>query len=110
MPYVIEHAARVREPSEYRERTFRRDPLTTTITVMVTRGGKKVPRKKQVPIGITLVEGKLKGGGTSMVVQAYRFDKTMWTPAQAKAWLKKEGIIFIRFDVAKKQYAKAKKK
>jgi hypothetical protein len=50
--------------------------------------------------------GKLKGGGTSMVAQAYRFDKTKFTPAEAKHWLHKFGIKYIRFDLAKKEYAK----
>jgi hypothetical protein len=86
MPYVIEHAARVREPSEFRPDTFRRKPLKTS--------------------GVTIVMGKLKGGGTSMVAQAYRFDKTKFTPSKAKAWLKKFSIQYIRFDPAKKEYAK----
>lgn len=86
MPYVIEHAARVREPSVFREGTFRKKPLKTP--------------------GVVIVMGKLKGGGTSMVAQAYRFNKERFTPTRAKAWLKKYSIAYIRFDPAKKEYAR----
>lgn len=105
MPYVIEHAARVREPEEFREDTMRRKPL---IRVVVVKGKGGKPRKKKILTGVRIVIGKLKGGGTSMVDQAYRFDKTKFTPAQAKAWLKKEGIVYIKFEPAKKEYAKGK--
>jgi len=98
MPYVIEHAARVREPSEFRKGTFRRKSLMKNVVKMVKKGKGWVPKISKVPNGVRIITGKLKGGGTSMLVQAYRFDKTTFTPAEAKKWLKAEGVIWIRFD------------
>jgi hypothetical protein len=74
MPYPSEHAARVTSPKKY----------------------KSFKRKKIAP-GISMILG-ITDDGTE--TQAYRFDKTMFTPAQAKAWLKSHNIMPIMFEDA----------
>lgn len=66
-PFPNEHAARQRDPNDFVQSTFRR---------------------KQITRGVSALFGKLKSdprGG--MVVQTYRFDADVFTPAQARKWL-----------------------
>jgi len=70
MPYPTEHSARVRDPGDFQPDSFRR---------------------KEVAPGISIVMGRLKGS-TSMTAQAYRFDRSKFTPEEAKAWLKDHDI------------------
>lgn len=65
-PFPAEHAARVKDPSEFEEGSFRRKNITK---------------------GVDIIMGKLKGSD-KMEVQTYRFDKKVFTPEQAKEWLK----------------------
>lgn len=65
-PYSNEHAARQREPSTFVEGSFRR---------------------KSIAAGVDLILGRLRGGDGSMQVQAVRFDRERFTPAQARRWL-----------------------
>lgn len=80
MPYPNEHAARVKDPGEFDAKTFRRKDL-----------GK----------GVSIILGKLKSGGDSMVTQAYRFDKTKFTAAEAKKWLADHEVKGAGFEAAK---------
>jgi len=80
-PYPNEHSARVRDPEDFIPESFRR---------------------KNIEDGIDIIIGKLKGGDGSMVVQAYRFDASKFTAAQAKKWLKDHDIEYISFEEAKK--------
>ena len=82
MPYLNEHAARVRQRGRFQKETM---------------------RSKQIAKGLRIIIGKLKPRGASMVTQAYRFRKDVWTPAQARKWLREHQIQFIRFDPARKE-------
>ena len=65
-PFPSEHAARVKDPSEFEQGTFRR---------------------KNIANGVDIIIGKLKGSDKTEV-QTYRFDKKVFTAEQAKEWLK----------------------
>jgi len=78
MPYPNEHAARVKEPSEFGPESFRRKTIAT---------------------GIDVILGKLKGE-SSMTIQAYRFDTDEFTPPEAKDWLAEHKVEYIRFEPA----------
>ena len=80
MPYQNEHSARVRDPGDFQSDSFRR---------------------KNIARGVDIIMGRLKGE-TTMTAQAYRFDKTVFTVAEAKAWLKKNNIHYISFEPAQK--------
>jgi ATP-dependent Clp protease protease subunit len=80
-PYPNEHAARVREPGDFKPDSFRR---------------------KNISSGIDIIIGKLKSGGDSMETQAYRFDAKKYTAEQAKKWLKDHKIKYISFEPASK--------
>lgn len=76
--YPNEHAARIAEPSEFEEQTFRR---------------------KNIAPGIDIIIGKKKGKDT-METQAYRFDKKKFTAAEAKKWLKDHDVSAHKFESA----------
>jgi len=78
MPYPNEHSARVRDPGNFQADSFRR---------------------KEVAPGISIVMGRLKGS-TSMTAQAYRFDRTKFTPEEARKWLEEHDVKFISFEAA----------
>ena len=84
MPYPNEHAARVRDPDDFQDGTFRR---------------KRLPKSKGGKGGVSIIIGKLKGK-TAMIVQAYRFPKDLYTVAEAKAWLKENNVKYILFEPA----------
>ena len=77
MPYPNEHAARFHDPDKYD--SFRRDN---------DAGG----------AGIDFIYGILPGGGTEL--QAIRFDKNRYTPAEARDWLNKHDFKAIQFEEA----------
>lgn len=79
MPYPSEHAARVRNPDDFQQDSF---------------------RSKEITDGIRIIAGKLKGK-SKMAVQAYRFNREKFTPDQARAWLKEHKIDYIDFEPAK---------
>lgn len=76
-PFPNEHAARLHDPDKYV--SFRRDN---------DAGG----------AGIDFIYGILDGGGTEL--QAIRFDKNRYTPAEAKAWLSEHDFKAIMFEEA----------
>lgn len=78
MPYPSEHSARVRNPGDFQADSFRR---------------------KNIAHGVDVILGKLKGE-TTMTTQAYRFDRKVFTAAEAKQWLKDHKIQYISFEAA----------
>jgi hypothetical protein len=78
-PYPNEHAARIKDPSEFKEDSF---------------------KNKKIEDGIRIIIGKLKDGGETMVTQAYRFDVKKFTAEEAKIWLKDHKIKYIKFEAA----------
>jgi len=78
VPYPNEHSGRVRSPDSFRPDSFRR---------------------KNVAPGVDIIMGKLKGED-AMTVQAYRFDRSKFTPAEARKWLKEHDITIISFEPA----------
>jgi hypothetical protein len=78
MPYPNEHAARVRNPDAFQPDSFRSKPIAR---------------------GVRVIIGKLKGSST-MAVQAYRFEVDKYTIAEAKEWLKRNGVKYILFEPA----------
>jgi len=78
-PYPNEHSARVRDPGDFIDESFRR---------------------KKIDTGVSLIMGKLKGGDGAMVAQAYRFSVDNFTVAEAKAWCKKHDVKYILFEPA----------
>ena len=77
MPFPNEHAARLEDPDKYE--SFRRKN---------NEGGE----------GIDFIYGILPEGGTEL--QAIRFDKDRFTPAEAKAWLNDHDFKAILFEEA----------
>jgi hypothetical protein len=84
MPYPTEHAARVKDPDLFKR----------------VRDITKAMREKgwEIPAGIRVLGGPLKGSGWS--VQAWRFDATEWTAAEAKKWLKDNEHPYATFHEA----------
>lgn len=76
-PFPNEHAARLHDPAKYE--SFRRDN---------DAGGP----------GVDFIYGILAAGGTEL--QAIRFDKDRYSPAEAKAWLKDHDFTAILFEEA----------
>jgi len=88
MPFPNFHAARVKDPSAFEEKSF---------------------RNKEITEGVQAVMGKLKGENT-MTIQSYRFSKEKFTEAQAKEWLKRNEVKFISFEKAEDMKEEKKKK
>ena len=78
MPYPNEHSARVKSPSAFQADSFRR---------------------KTISPGVSIIVGRLKGQ-TTTTTQAYRFAKSKFTAAQAKAWLKEHDVEYMSFEAA----------
>lgn len=77
-PFVNEHSARIVEPSEFQQDSFK--------TINIT-------------IGIDAIIGRLKGE-TTTTIQSYRFDKDKFTVVQSKKWLRDHDITWILFEPA----------
>ena len=86
-PYPNEHAARIRDPEEFQEDSFRR-------------------KKLEGAEGISIIIGKLKGEDT-MTTQAYRFSIENWTADEAKKWLKDNNIKYKSFEPATNEKKKS---
>jgi len=86
-PYPNEHAARIRDPEEFKEDSFRR-------------------KKLEGEEGISIIVGKLKGEDT-MTTQAYRFSIENWTADEAKKWLKDHNIKYKTFEPATNEKKKS---
>ncbi len=82
MPYPNYHSARVRDPGDFEEDSFRT---------------KELPDSK----GIIIIIGKLKGEDTT-TVQAYRFPVENYTEEEAKKWLEDNDIKDYSFEAAQK--------
>lgn len=80
MPYPSEHAARIKNPSEFISDSFRR---------------------KVISRGVIIIMARTKDKPDEMIVQAYRFDIKYFTAAQAKDWLKEHDITYLSFEPAK---------
>ena len=78
MPFPNEHAARVKDPNNFQQDSFRRVNIAT---------------------GVNAIMGKLKGS-SSMTMQYVRFDKTKFTPAQAREWMKNHDMKVMLFEPA----------
>ena len=82
MPYPNEHAARIRNPKLFIDKSL---------------------RSKKIEDWIRLIAGKLINKPDSMSVQSYRFDKTKFTVQEAKKWLVDNGKKFTLFEPARKE-------
>jgi len=69
----------VKAPSAFEPKSFRRISITS---------------------GVSAIIGRLKGQ-SSTTTQSYRFDKSRFTAAQARAWLKSHDVKTILFEPAK---------
>jgi hypothetical protein len=87
MPYPNYHAARIKDPSLFKE-----------IVVLKTTDD-----------GIMIYGGQLKSGGSDSEAQAYRFPKDKYTAQQAKSWLSKYNIKYIMFEPAQSTNLKESK-
>ena len=79
MPYANEHAARVRDPSLFQPKSYKSNTLSN---------------------GVRILRGRLKSGRGTMIIQTYRFPANLFTPAEARDWLKKHKIKYILFEAA----------
>ncbi len=92
MPYTNEHSARLRKPSDFDPKTYRR-----------TKDGTIYGRIK-VPATAVVIWGKLKGRSKpsdNPIPQSMRFPTANWTAGQARKWLKDNNVKFILFEAAK---------
>jgi len=92
MPYPHEHAARQVDPSKFD--TFRR---------------------KKWGNGISAIYGIDESRAPSIIIQALRFDATVWTPKAARDWLTRHGYkakldVASRIDAAEARRLKSKLK
>ncbi|MHC4617219.1 MAG: hypothetical protein ACYTEQ_05640 [Planctomycetota bacterium] len=90
-PYPNEHSARLRDPKRFNPKTYSR-----------TAGG-TLYGKVKVPATITIIQAKLKGRDKPSdrpIPQALRFPTKNWTADKARAWLKTNGVKYIRFEPA----------
>jgi len=80
VPFPNEHAARIRAPGSF-----------VRIRQLWSRPNR----------GIRALGGPLKSSPTGgSKIQSIRFKRTKWTPATAKAWLKRHGYKWIMFENA----------
>lgn len=68
MPFPNQHAARQKSPGDFKKDSFRTASLN-------------------FPKGITAIIGVPKGSNKTEI-QSIRFDKKLWSPAEARKWLK----------------------
>jgi ATP-dependent protease ClpP protease subunit len=78
MPFPNEHSARVRDPGDFEQDSFRR---------------------KNIDTGVDIIMGKLKGE-TTMTTQTYRLKSDVFTVKEAKKWLKDHNVNYISFEPA----------
>ena len=98
MPYENEHSARLKNPKDFAEDSFRR-----------TNGG-TIYGKIEVPKTIAIIWAKLIGKSKPkdpVLPQALRFPTKSWTVTKAKAWLKKNNVKYQKFEPAKKKEKQA---
>lgn len=85
MAFPSEHSARIENPDNFMSDSFSRKEITS---------------------GVNIIIGKKTSDG-SMETQSYRFDKSKFTPEQAKEWLEKNKINFILFEPAEELVTKS---
>ncbi len=78
MPLPNEHSARVRDPGDFDQDSFRR---------------------KNIADGVDIIAGHLKGE-TTMTTQTYRLKADKFTVKEAKQWLKDNNVDYISFEPA----------
>ena len=78
MPLPNEHSARVRDPGDFDQDSFRR---------------------KNITAGVDIIAGHLKGE-TTMTTQTYRLKADKFTVKEAKQWLKDNNVDYISFEAA----------
>jgi len=83
MPYPNQHAARMRDPSDFEDGSFR-------------------TLRRNLPAGVSMIVGSLKEDAEDrdQTVQAYRFDIDEWTEAEAREWLKEHDHDPMAFEPA----------
>ncbi len=79
MPYPNEHAARIKQPGLFKDNSFFR---------------------RNIESGVDVIVAELKSTGKT-TAQSYRFDASKFTPKQAKEWLRKRNITWIKFEPSK---------
>jgi HK97 family phage prohead protease len=79
MPYPNEHSARIVQPSEFIDDSFRR---------------------KNIARGIALIVGRKKDNSGEIITQAYRFNVRYFTASQARDYLSDNKIEYIKFEPA----------
>ena len=92
-PFPNEHAARLKSPGLFDDDTFRRKKDGTIYGSI------------KVPATIAVIWGKLKEHNKpedNPIPQTLRFPTDDWTVAEAKKWLKDNGIKYIAFEPAEK--------
>lgn len=97
MPYPNEHAARLQDPQKFAPDSFRR------VNGGTIYGSKKVPKT------IAIIWAKLRRRNKprdNPLPQALRFPVKTYTSSEAKAWLKKNKIKYIKFESATKSKEK----
>lgn len=92
-PYANEHAARLRDPDDFADDSFRR-----------THGsGDGRVQGVKIPETIDVIWGKLKGKDKPkdpVLAQALRFPTDNWTEAEARKWLSENEIEYMDFEAA----------
>ena len=78
MPYPNEHSARILNPASCT----------------------KTYGRQQIAPGISRVACRLKANPDKWGTQAYRFQKTKFTAAEARAWLREHDIKYTLFEAA----------
>ncbi len=78
MPLPNEHSARIHDPGDFDQDSFRRKNITD---------------------GVDIIAGHLKGE-TTMTTQTYRLKADKFTVAEAKKWLKDNNVHYISFEAA----------
>lgn len=92
-PFPNEHSARLREPEDFEEDTFRR-----------TAGG-TIYGNILVPENIDIIWAKLKNRAEPEdfpIPQALRFPISSWTSGRAQEWLMENNIEYMMFERATK--------
>jgi len=99
MPYPNEHAARIKNPDDFKGDTF----------VKISGGGWRLPLKGkdeykefEIPENIDVIAAVLKSieGDTNRDVQALRFPTKNWTYDETKEWLDEREIDYILLEKA----------
>lgn len=95
-PYPNEHAARIKDPSDFKEK-----PDWSTGGQFRRTNGGTIYGTIQVPATIAIIWGQLKTqSGKEAQPQALRFPTKYYTAEKAKAWLKEKNVKHISFEAA----------